>query len=140
MGRDPTHLDSHQHRHRVESLRPIFEAIAGELGIPLRHFDERVRFRGEFYGHDGEGKPQPDAITPAALVGILDDLPPGTVELGCHPGYTDGLREWYRDERVQEIRTLCDPRVRAAIDRLGITLMSFADLGSRLDSHAPAAR
>ena len=140
LGRDPTHLDSHQHRHRAEPLRPVFEAIAAELGVPLRHFDTGVRFRGEFYGHDGRGKPEPDAITPVALVRILDDLPPGTFELACHPGYTDGLKEWYREERVQEIRSLCDPRVRAAIDRLGITLISFADLGTRPDLPAPAAR
>jgi predicted glycoside hydrolase/deacetylase ChbG (UPF0249 family) len=131
-GRDPTHLDSHQHRHRVDSLRPIFEAIAHDLGIPLRHFDSRVTFVGEFYGHDGAGRPDPEAITPAALVRVLEQLPSDTVELGCHPGYTEGLREWYREERVQEVRSLCDPRVRAALDRLGITLITFADLGRGL--------
>lgn len=136
MGRDPTHLDSHQHRHRIEALRPIFETLAGELEVPVRHLDSRVQFCGQFYGHDGAGKPDPEAITPTALVGLLEELPPGTVELGCHPGYTDGLREWYREERVQELRSLCDPQVRAAIDRLPIALISFADLGRRL---APAS-
>jgi predicted glycoside hydrolase/deacetylase ChbG (UPF0249 family) len=136
LGRDPTHIDSHQHRHRIASLRPIFEAMTRDLGIPLRHFDPRVQFCGEFYGHDGAGRPDPEAITPTALVRLLEELPSGSVELGCHPGYTEGLREWYREERVQEVRSLCDPQVRAALDRLGITLISFADLGARPDSQA----
>jgi predicted glycoside hydrolase/deacetylase ChbG (UPF0249 family) len=133
LGRDPTHIDSHQHRHRIASLRPIFEAVARELAIPLRHVDPRVRFCGAFYGHDGSGRPDPEAITPSALVHILEGLPAGIVELGCHPGYTEGLREWYREQRIQEVRTLCDPQVRAVIDRLGITLISFADLRPRRD-------
>ena len=138
MGRDPTHIDSHQHRHRIDSLRPIFEAMARDLGIPLRHVDPRVQFCGQFYGQDGAGQPDPEAITPAALVRILEGLPAGTVELGCHPGYTEGLREWYREERVQELRSLCDTQVRVALDRLGITLISFADLRAGFDSRAPA--
>lgn len=137
LGRDPTHLDSHHHRHRVDLLRPVFEAMGRELGVPVRHLDPGVRFQGEFYGHDGAGRPAPQAISPAALVGILERLPPGTVELGCHPGYTEGLREWYREERVQEVRSLCDPQVRAAVDRLGIALISFADLRAGHDTGAP---
>jgi predicted glycoside hydrolase/deacetylase ChbG (UPF0249 family) len=137
MGRDPTHIDSHHHRHRLDLLSPLFEAMGRELGIPVRHLDPRVQFQGQFYGHDGAGRPAPQAISPAALVRILEGLPPGTVELGCHPGYTDGLREWYREERVQEVRSLCDPQVRATLDRLGIALISFAELAGH-DSQAAA--
>jgi hypothetical protein len=131
MNRDPTHLDSHHHRHRQASLRPIFQSVAQELGVPLRHLDPRVRFCGDFYGHDGEGRPDPGSITPAALVAVLETLPEGVTELGCHPGYTDGLDAWYRDERVQEVETLCDPAVRNAIERLGIELISFRNLADR---------
>jgi predicted glycoside hydrolase/deacetylase ChbG (UPF0249 family) len=130
VGRDPTHVDSHQHRHRTEYLQSIFLALARELDVPLRDFDPRVRFCGDFYGQIGAGQPNPNAITPLALVEVLERLPPGVTELGSHPGYTDGLRDWYREERVQEVRTLCDPGVRAAIERLGIALISFRDLPS----------
>jgi chitin disaccharide deacetylase len=131
MGRDPTHIDSHQHRHRAEPLRPIFLALARDLRVPLRHYDPGIRFCGAFYGHDGFGRPKPDAITPAALMDLLAYVPSGVTELCSHPGYPEGLKLWYREERVQEIRTLCDPAVRKAIARLGITLVSFRQLAAR---------
>ena len=137
VGRDPTHLDSHHHQHRAEALRPVFEDVASELGVPLRHLDPRIRFRGDFYGQTGTGAPEPEAITPEALVRLLEDVPDGITELGCHPGYADGLRSWYRDERLQEVRSLCDPRVQAAIERLELRLVSFADV--RTQSPRPAA-
>jgi chitin disaccharide deacetylase len=132
VGCNPTHLDSHHHRHRATTLLPIFRSVARELDVPLRHIASRIRFCGDFYGHDGAGQPDRGSITPDALISILERLPSGVTELGCHPGYTDGLDTWYRDERVQEVETLCDPSVRAAIDRLGIELVSFRMLSERL--------
>jgi chitin disaccharide deacetylase len=131
MGRDPTHLDSHHHRHRSESLQPIFQILARELDVPLRHFDPRIHFCGRFYGQDGAGEPDSAAITPAALIATLETLPVGVTELGCHPGYTDGLKAWYREERVQEVATLCHPEVGEAIERLQIELVSFRDVAAR---------
>jgi predicted glycoside hydrolase/deacetylase ChbG (UPF0249 family) len=133
VGRDPTHLDSHHHRHRIESLRPIFLAVATELDVPLRHVSSGIRFCGEFYGQDGGGRPQPQAITPAALVALLKRLPAGISELGSHPGYPEGLRAWYREERVQEIRSLCDPDVRDAVERLDVSLITFGDVRTLLE-------
>ncbi len=128
VGHDPTHLDSHQHRHRSEVLRPLFEQVAADLGVPLRHADPRVRFCGDFYGHDGRGRPDHGAIAPEALVAVLEQLGEGVTELGCHPGYPDDLDDWYRLEREQEVRTLCDPTVRAAVSRLGFELCTFDDV------------
>jgi chitin disaccharide deacetylase len=128
VGREPTHLDSHHHRHRDPALRDVFEARARELQVPLRHVDARVRFCGDFYGHDGGGRPDHDAIASQTLIRLLQELEPGITELGCHPGYPDGLRSWYRDEREQEVRSLCDSRVRVAAERVGIELVSFAAL------------
>ena len=128
VGHDPTHIDSHQHRHRVDLLRPLFETVAQELDVPLRHFHPSIRFCGEFYGHDGRGRPEPEAITPEALIELLERLPAGITELCCHPGYPEGVDMWYRHERGHEVRTLCDPRVRDAIERLGITLASFSEV------------
>jgi len=128
LGRDPTHLDSHHNAHRSEPLRPLFAALAEELRVPLRHFSDTVRFCGEFYGHDGRGRPDEASIRPEALVELLRRLSPGVTELGTHPGYTDGLGEWYCAERVQEVRALCDPRVRDAIEELGVEITSFREL------------
>ena len=102
--------------------------------MPLRHFDPVVRFCGNFYGQIDNGRPNPAAIAPGALVGLLEALETEVTELCCHPGYTDGLKDWYREERVQEVRTLCDQRVRATIERLGIRLISFRELAAQRGS------
>ena len=128
VGADPTHLDSHKHRHRADALRPLFLAHAAALGVPLRQFDSRVRFCGTFYGQVGAARPNPSAVAPEALVSLLESLPPGITELGSHPGYADDLDDSYRAERALEVSTLCDPSVRAAVDRLGITLISFREV------------
>jgi predicted glycoside hydrolase/deacetylase ChbG (UPF0249 family) len=138
VGHDPTHLNSHHHQHRVAPLRPVFVELADELGIALRHVDPRIRFCGDFYGHTAVGQPDPEAITPEALIRVLEQLPEGITELGCHPGYSEALKSWYRHERVVEVRSLCDPRVRATIRRLQIHLLSFTDLGLRQSAHPPA--
>lgn len=127
IGDDPTHFDSHQHRHRHEPTRSILLELAEQLGIPLREFNARVHFCGDFYGQI-DGRPWPQGIRPEALIDLLERLPPGVTELCSHPGYADDLGEWYKAERAQEVRTLCDPAVRAAIDRLGIRLTTFRDL------------
>jgi predicted glycoside hydrolase/deacetylase ChbG (UPF0249 family) len=51
----------------------------------------------------------------------------GLTELGCHPGYVDGaLDSTYAIERETELRTLCDPRLRAELEVLGVELISSA--------------
>lgn len=128
VGRDPSHLDSHHHVHRDEPLAGILGLLAAELKIPLRDFSEEVRYSGDFYGQGETGDPLPEAIGVENLLAMLRSLPPGTTELGCHPGYTDDVDSTYRDEREREVRTLCDPRVRTAIEEEGIELRTFAAL------------
>jgi len=125
LGRDPTHLDSHQHAHRSRSLRSFFEAMAGEIGVPLRSCNRRVRYEGGFYGQTSEGRSLPNLITGSALISLLRALPPGFTELGCHPGYAGDLQSMYRSERRKEMGTLCEARVRRAIAELGVQLCSF---------------
>ncbi len=132
MGRRPTHLDSHQHVHRYDPVRTRLRRAGDRLGIPVRSFTPRARYSGEFYGQDGRGAPMPHAITTDALLGLLERLPPGVTELGCHPGYGDDLTTMYREERAREVESLCDPAVRAAVTGLGIELCSFADLGGAM--------
>jgi predicted glycoside hydrolase/deacetylase ChbG (UPF0249 family) len=128
VGREPSHLDSHQHRHLAELVRPAFEEVAAELGIPLRRLDRRVRFCGDFYGHDARGRPEPDAISVDALIRLIENVEGRVTELCCHPGYAGGLGDWYGAEREQEVRALCDPRVRRAVEREGLRLCSFAEV------------
>lgn len=69
------------------------------------------------------------------MVEILAALPPGVTELACHPGLDDGLHSTYRSERAQEVRVLCDPRVREAMVSEGIGLLAFGDLALGDSSH-----
>jgi len=124
-GKDPTHIDSHQHTHLREPARCVLVDIARYLQIPLRHFSPVVHYRGDFYGQTVEGSPIPDRITVDELIRILAGLPPGYTELGCHPGFATDLDTMYREKRSQEVSVLCDPRVRAALVSLEIELRSF---------------
>lgn len=126
IGRDPTHLDSHQHVHRSEPLRSIMLKLASELDVPLRGFDSRVQYEGGFYGQDGKGTPQRELITVESLLDLLDALPVGVTEVGCHPGLGHDVDSMYQQERAGEVSTLCDSRVRQEIDLKGIELVSFA--------------
>ncbi len=124
-GRNPTHLDSHQHVHSREPVRLVVCELAEKLGVALRHVTPGVRYCGRFYGQMTDGSPLPGSLTVEALIGILSTLEPGTTELACHPGYAGDLDTMYRDERAVEVAVLCDLRVRAALDAEGIVLRSF---------------
>jgi predicted glycoside hydrolase/deacetylase ChbG (UPF0249 family) len=128
VGRDPTHLDSHQHVHREEPVRSILDEIARALGLPLRERTPHVQFCEDFYGQGDMGEPKPGRVKVKHLLKLFQSLPPGFTELGCHPGYDDGLLTMYRSEREQEVRTLTDRRVRAALADLEIQLASFRDV------------
>lgn len=128
IGRNPTHVDSHQHAHRGRRARSIFTEIAGRLGVPLRGCSASVRHCGSFYGQTSNGWPLPNFISVNALIRILAKLPPGFTELSCHPGLGNDVDSMYLRERALEVKTLRDPRVRAAIAELGIKLCSFRDV------------
>jgi predicted glycoside hydrolase/deacetylase ChbG (UPF0249 family) len=127
-GRDPTHLDSHQHTHMSEPVASIATSLAAELEVPLRA--RGIRYEGGFYGQSGKGEPYPAGIEAEHLVELIEALPPGRTELGCHPGIGNDTESSYAAEREQELRALCDPRVRAALEREEIRLCSFAQISS----------
>jgi chitin disaccharide deacetylase len=130
VGRDPTHVDSHQHVHTSDPVAtPVIRELAQELGVPLRGVSPHVRYCGDFYGQTPTGDPLPEAISVDHLIEILRGLSPGITELGCHPGEGEQIGTTYSDERDRELRVLCDQRVREAIDTNGIVLCSFADVG-----------
>jgi predicted glycoside hydrolase/deacetylase ChbG (UPF0249 family) len=128
LGRDPTHIDGHQHVHREEPAKTILLELADGLGVPLRDFSPRVRYWGSFYAQDEAGEPVPGAISVDGLLAIIEDLPPGVTELGCHPAAAVDFESMYRAERIEETRTLCDPRVREALVSAEIGLFSFANI------------
>src|SRR5512137_1811641 len=85
MGREPDHLDTHQHVHRREPAATVVGRTARALGLPLRG-DGTARYVGGFYGQDDTGGPYHESISVARLLELLDGLEPGLTEFGCHPG------------------------------------------------------
>ena len=128
-GRMPTHIDSHRHFHRKRHLRPLFRELAGGLGLPLRD-EPPVRYVGGFYAQ-WEWK-----VTNLEYVGVSflekmlrEEVGEGWTEFSCHPGYPGkDYRSVYDREREVEVRTLTEPRIRAAVERQGILLRSYAEL------------
>lgn len=125
VGQVPSHIDSHQHAHLREPALAAAADMAGGIGIPLRNCSPQVRYCGSFYGQTADGSAYPGGITRDALIRILAELQPGFTELGCHPGAEDDLETTYLRERVQEMKILCDPRVRSALTRFKVQPCSF---------------
>jgi len=133
VGRAPDHIDSHHHLHREEQLMPVFEEVAGELGVPLRGGAE-IAYIGGFYAQWEWGVTELRHVSVPALQRILEEeVGEGWTELSCHPGYvTPALVSIYASEREAEVQTLTDPRIRTTIDQLGIKLESYATYGGRV--------
>src|SRR5262245_31880630 len=127
LGRDPTHLDSHQHVHRHEPIRTVLRELADRLNVPLRECSS-IRYCGDFYGQDDAGSVSLERVGVDGLIKILRSLPAGITELVCHPSSSDDVDSMYRSERRKELETLCDVRVALALMQERIQLISFADV------------
>lgn len=128
VGREPTHIDSHQHFHRGRTGRQTMLDLAGEIGVPLRQCTPGVQYMGGFPGEWGDGDMNVAGITAEALIEVLKIVTPGISELVCHPGGANELDPHYKPERAAQLRVLCDPTVRSTVETEGITLCSFAEV------------
>jgi predicted glycoside hydrolase/deacetylase ChbG (UPF0249 family) len=141
-----THLDSHHHaayRH-PKALGILFE-LARECGVPVRNpypigDGEADALAGNFVGSGVRHAQRfvdvfDDGPSLAALLHALEAVSPGLTEFMCHPGLADQeLRQASRsraEARAAELGALVDANARAALDRLGIKLVSFAVLALR---------
>jgi predicted glycoside hydrolase/deacetylase ChbG (UPF0249 family) len=127
-GRAPTHVDSHQHVHQREPLRSIVLRRLGETGIPVRHVTRHAVYCGDFYGQDERGAPVSGRLSTRFLSQLIGSLTSPVTELCCHPAARVDFEGSYKEERLEELRVLCDPVLSAAIDEAGLELGSFASL------------
>ena len=119
VGREPTHLDSHKHVHETDAaFGAAAEALAAELGVPLRN--RRIPYERRFYGRD--------AISPEHLIALIEALPPGWTEIGCHPAAGPVTASSYDAERQIELATLRDPGVKSLLTVSDVRLCSFAQV------------
>lgn len=128
LGRDPTHLDSHQHVHRTDPVRAVVQEAAKGLCVPLRDLTDDITYRGDFYGQGEREEPHPELLTLEAFERIVTGIGPGITELGCHPGLVADVESSYAHERLREVEVLCAPRAFEVIERAGVERISFHDL------------
>ena len=136
VGRNPTHLDSHQHAHFSDPIQSALIRAGNDLDIPVRHFNQTVKFNGSFYGQNEKGVPYPQGISLESLSKIISGLPIGVTEIGCHPGFiNDRLDSVYLIERYEEVKVLCDPSIRSKLDKESVQLISFSDVSQLRVNH-----
>ncbi len=137
LGREPTHLDTHHWVHDHPALEWAIGELARETGAAARiHSDaqrDRLRARGvrtpDHFAREFQYEGKVDVESLLALLERLATLA-GVTELMCHPGEADASmvrRSGYARERATELATLSDPRVRAKVQDLRITLATFVD-------------
>jgi hypothetical protein len=138
IGREPTHVDTHHWIHDHPALEWAIGELARATGAAVRiHSDEqrdRLRARGartpDHFAREFQHEGKVGVAALVTLLGRLAELD-GVTELMCHPGEADeamARRSGYARERLVELATLTDERVRKAIDDLGIPLATFADV------------
>lgn len=71
-------------------------------------------------------------LNPDLFREIADNMPEGTWEFVCHPGYMDAdlrsIATRLRESRVEELAVLTSPATRATLERQGVQLISYRDL------------
>ena len=147
-GRKPTHLDSHHHssywspdlfRGMLELAKeydcpiryPFTEHVTDELEETDKHLPELMkefspkhpdRFVSSFYD---------DGATQDELLRLIGEVPDGTTEIMCHPGYVDeafAKESVYNFQRERELKILTDESIKRAIEESNIKLINFAEL------------
>ncbi len=72
------------------------------------------------------------AMDDSIFKSVVENLPEGTWEFVCHPGYNDaelgGIRTRLRESRAVELRLLTSPEAREILARSGVQLISYRDL------------
>jgi predicted glycoside hydrolase/deacetylase ChbG (UPF0249 family) len=162
-GRAPDHLDSHHHAHYFSpGLCQVYLDLAQKYGCAVRFPTQAVGMDilGEFPAEYAQAcnaqnqallrryaVPAPDYFfktfydencTREHLLNALANLPEGTTEMMCHPGYADQElidSSTYASQRQNELALLTDEKIGKMIDNYHIELIPFGCLqAKRTDS------
>lgn len=138
-GRLPSHLDYHFGLHYLPEVMAIYLLIAEEFRLPVRW---GVQYAGS----------NPLVLAPARLcdgfrgvasgglelfLSLLQQPWDGALEMLCHPGYATlgGLADAYNHEREYELKTLTDPRLKVALQEMGVILVNYDWLRQNAEPH-----
>ncbi|GEN10978.1 Predicted glycoside hydrolase or deacetylase ChbG, UPF0249 family [Myxococcus fulvus] len=158
LGVEVDHLDGHQHLHLLPGIRPMVEAMAAREKLPVRWPDALPRARwlrtpgpalkttlltvlartAPRARHgvrrvSAGGVFEAGRLDEAALLAVLDAMPAGDFEVGCHPG--EGTPHVPEDPAwtygwQAELEALTSARVKARLAERGIQLHSYGTLAS----------
>lgn len=134
-GIKPTHLDSHHHVNSIQPLTTVFERLAKEYDLPVRHnyevAEDFVTTRRFFNFLDTLGRDK-EIWKPMTIRNLVDDVKTfGTVEAMTHPGYVDAVvldNSSLNDNRAYQLRELQQESYQKLLKDNEITLGTYADL------------
>jgi chitin disaccharide deacetylase len=117
----------------VSSLEILKQYVAGRtllvLSLGVRKKLRRARLSCPMYFY---GITQTGFLDAKCLQNIICNLPHGTSEIMCHPGYVNLDLMWTPTrllaQREQELHALIRPEIKALITELGIELISYRSL------------
>ena len=138
FGRKPDHLDTHHHLHDFPIFFAALSKVARKWEVPVRR--SRI-FQWADYAHAIKGIKTTDYLfgnlearfvwQRESFLGLVETLPEGTSEIGCHPGYSDTkLRaiSSLTDVREKELKLFSDGKLRKRLTALGIELIRFSEI------------
>jgi predicted glycoside hydrolase/deacetylase ChbG (UPF0249 family) len=160
-GLAPTHLDTHKHTHllppvldavarlseefRIAWVRRPFDfpvdaagvpwtrrAVSRGLGFLRRRFARVLKAHGCRTTDNFAGFRITGDYNAAELAVLVRNLPEGSTEFMCHPGYcTEELRKArtrLKESRAEELAALTSPLVREAVEAAGVRVVSYREL------------
>lgn len=147
LGIAPSHIDTHHDVHTVPAALEAYIQLAQELNIPARMLPQgvggnytevrrRLRTAGvictDFFVCIWSGKsPNTESLIRALRVFERLGGESCSLEIGCHPGYSDeelaGVSR-YSEFREEELAILLNPETATYIKQAGWVLLTAADL------------
>ncbi|MBR2216652.1 MAG: ChbG/HpnK family deacetylase [Selenomonadaceae bacterium] len=156
-----THADSHQHMHTLPGINAIVIELAAKAGIKAIRIPKAPLFTGNFGGvgqligrvglwtlsaliaqkAKAAGLRTPEhfagivageAVSEAALLNIIDNLPEGVTEIMLHPGTDNAVLQrdcaWKHDF-VAELTALTSTKVQQKLAEGQVAVVNFEELG-----------
>ncbi len=130
--KDPEHLSYHKGLHQLPEVFDAYSRFAKEEYLPFRYGNQYISNKPDFHLHPDiwidkfNGK---DNIEEDYLMGIINELPEGIIEISTHPGLSVRAPQYdYNHEREKEMSVLISPRLRKEVNDRGIKLTSFKHL------------
>jgi len=153
----PDHIDSNNHLHIFPVFADITAQIANKYKIKLirvpreTFYFSDINFSKTFikkyfiyslalmakkfflkaglnFPDHFNGIAYPSMVSKESIIKFIKNLPTGTTELMCHPGYASEANSFSNLDREKELLYLTDPEIISGIKKNNIHLITFSEL------------